>query len=701
MNISGYKSFSCIDSAKVSIEILLPHAENEPGYAIFSNQQAFEQYFRMVQSYIGTSVTSGLEYVETAQLPDPIRNELPLRDNYLIFSFQLFGTQALLLLEEMAGHLRRLIETTPVRKDEGKRTNIELLFAFEDALNENNLVAAQKLFSALVAVETIGHENKAFLQVRLLELQQEWSQILQICDEISYQVKSKEVRLAYLRAWFYRNLSSDILSSSPQSILQKYMQSPDRSSVETELQALSGSPSEEIAVLFVLQKVSTSSLSKPDRTLLSQIRQYTGVYQIAYDALVGLVPDQAIIAEDDRFAMAKKLYEDDAFGDSLELLYSLNEFDLGVVKYMLRMTVELDDKFYYKRTGEILSTLDKNALNLSPRYLERWEKIVNADKINGWFAWFESLGDTQRYTAQDKYNLAKENIQSWVNDEKLSDAVLLEKAISGVADNPSFIRCMDAIVESLVENPESPVEHSKICPLLLMSIVMNNHSTKYLDLFYRILKVTLEKNPDQKTYKEIIMTVHDLWNLLRGQSNYEFLLEIAALLFLHAKPDRKAYDSVLNTVIGYAGEIHSKLTDEHHEMLVMLVEDNNIDSSQLSWFYIPVEVDAAVDTIARFLDTGPVIVLYTTNPRVSSQVKNYFERNYNYRILISNDDVASDSLRSLSSKADLFLFVWRQASHSAFYCIKDHCLPQALVMVPGTSSNSIINCVKTFPSQIA
>jgi hypothetical protein len=63
----------------------------------------------------------------------------------------------------------------------------------------------------------------------------------------------------------------------------------------------------------------------------------------------------------------------------------------------------------------------------------------------------------------------------------------------------------------------------------------------------------------------------------------------------------------------------------------------------------------------------------------------------NAEIEITADTVATDRLRHLSSKADVFVFAWRSSKHQAYYCVKENRGNRPLSMPAGKGAASIVD----------
>jgi hypothetical protein len=63
------------------------------------------------------------------------------------------------------------------------------------------------------------------------------------------------------------------------------------------------------------------------------------------------------------------------------------------------------------------------------------------------------------------------------------------------------------------------------------------------------------------------------------------------------------------------------------------------------------------------------------------------------RVETNSDITATDRLRALAKRADIFAFAWRKSTHPAFYCAKEARGERGLLQVPGGGAASLVRSV--------
>lgn len=309
----------------------------------------------------------------------------------------------------------------------------------------------------------------------------------------------------------------------------------------------------------------------------------------------------------------------------------------------------------------------------------------------GWLDWAQSVA-AHRYAGKDLAVL-NESVPRWTIEDYLHDPVTcaeLEKIVTNADAKADtiFRHAFAPFVEFFVNRTQTPVRG--FVPLYAMLIKMvawnGGASADELELVAQLALNLLGAVPEKQTYVDAVDELGEILAANRAATQIDWALNIAELLAIYPSPDPEARLRFFTAALDLVRANSHRISLAQRRVLQLLAHDYGCENL-LGGLPEPATTDT--NQVAAF---AGLIALYSLTEPAAQRARDVLRSIApKAQIEITADTVATDRLRHLSTKADVFVFAWRSSKHQAYYCVKEHRGPRPLAMPPGKGAASIVH----------
>ncbi|WP_348697906.1 protein DpdD [Duganella fentianensis] len=568
---------------------------------------------------------------------------------------------------------------------------------FDRALLAGNEASASQLLESLHATGRVNAEQRKFLEIRQfagLGRQQELAHntsLLKAVMELALPPQTIADLIGALYETFVGSIES--LSAEEIAVVFKRQIGQHYGPLFKERKGLR-QPS--VLKAFFLYEVTRD---EPDRTRLSVIEsaypdepQGKLLLQQWRERLLPL--DKPASVEPDQLAAAGQAILDDEFDTAARLFLQMLPA-LSAYSGLLRCFSQLDDPNLIVAVRSQLSALPVTLLEqLSERDRKRLASLsspaLESTSAPNWLAWARDVA-AHRYAGRDLVvlndSVPKWTIEDYIDDPvKCQDLAVIVTSADGKADIV-FRHAFAPFVEFFVNRTANSVRG--FVPLYSMLIKMvawnGGASTDELELVAALSFNFLGAVPDKQTYTD---TVDDLGEILaanRSVTQIDWALNIAELLAIHPTPDSETRLRFFMAVLDLLNANGHRISVAQRRLLQLLAHDYGCENLLVGLS------EPALSETSQFSTFEGLIALYTLTEPAAQRAREVLRSiTPNAEIEIVADTVATNRLRHLSSKADVFVFAWRSSKHQAYYCVKENRGDRLLSMPLGKGAASIV-----------
>lgn len=390
------------------------------------------------------------------------------------------------------------------------------------------------------------------------------------------------------------------------------------------------------------------------------------------------------IADDD-YEMAVSLYE--------QLLP-----ELAAYSGLLRCAMELNDSRLAARVLVLFEAMpEAMAEQLRERDRERLAALRGRDPVpavsatkGGWLEWAEGVVN---HGYQGRANAVLiESVARWPIEDYLQEPGRCAQlaSIVGNADSKADKVFRDAFaqfVEFFVNRTPGPVR--SFVPLYGMLIKMvawnGGASADELELVAALLISLLAVAPDKLTYTDAVDDVGEILVSNRAATNIDWALNLAELLAIYPTPDPESRLRFFIAMFDLIRANSHRISYGQRQVVQLLSQDYGCEGLLTG---LPETGGGAAAQVNAF---AGMIAIYTLTEPAAQRARDVLRVMLpNAQIELTADAVATDRLRHLSAKADVFVFAWRSSKHQAYFCIKEARGSRSLSMPAGKGSASIV-----------
>lgn len=251
-----------------------------------------------------------------------------------------------------------------------------------------------------------------------------------------------------------------------------------------------------------------------------------------------------------------------------------------------------------------------------------------------------------------------------------------------------FRHAFAPFVEFFINRTQNPVRG--FVPLYAMLIKMvawnGGASADELELVAQLTLNLLGAVPPQRTYVNAVDELGEILAASRAPTQVDWALNIAELLAVYPSPDHEARLRFFVSATDLVRANTHRISVAQRRVLQLLARDYGCEDLLAS---LPEPAPTATSNVASF---AGLIALYSLTEPAAQRARDVLRIIVpNAQIELTADTVATDRLRHLSSKAEVFVFAWRSSKHQAYCCVKDHRGHRPLSMPPGKGAASIVD----------
>jgi hypothetical protein len=394
---------------------------------------------------------------------------------------------------------------------------------------------------------------------------------------------------------------------------------------------------------------------------------------------------------------ARQAMGDDDYETAVELFLQMLP-DPAAYAGLLRCADELDDPVV---TTKVLCLFDIADASLLPQLRERDRKRLTAlrgldatpaapTSAPGWLEWAQAVA-AHRYEGKDLAVLI-DSLARWPIEDYLREPERCAQlaAIVGNADGKADAVFRDAFaqfVEFFVHRAPGAVRG--FVPLYGMLVKMvawnGGASADELELVAALATCMLGTAPDQEAYADTVGDLGEILGANGAAANIDWALNLAELLAVSPASDKEARLLFFVAVLELVRANSHRISLAQRRMLELLALDYGCEGMLIG---LPEPVAAAADQLGAF---SGLIAIYTLTEPVAYRARDVLRDLVpNAQIELTADTVATNRLRHLAAKADVFVFAWRSSKHQAYFCIKEYRGKLVLSMPPGKGAASIV-----------
>lgn len=394
---------------------------------------------------------------------------------------------------------------------------------------------------------------------------------------------------------------------------------------------------------------------------------------------------------------ARQAMGDDDYETAVELFLQMLP-DPAAYLGLLRCADELDEP---SLTAKVLGLFDTADASLTQQLRERDRKrlasLRNQDTTPvmptaapGWLEWARDVV-AHRYEGKE-IALLIDSVPRWPIEDYLREPARCAELAAAVGNADSradsvFRDAFTQFVEFFVHRPPGPVRG--FIPLYGMLIKMvawnGGASTDELELVAALGMSMFGAVPDRQTYTEAVDDLGEILAANGAAANIDWALNLAELLAVSASPDKEARLRFFVAVLELVRANSHRISLAQRRVLQLLAKDYGCENLLGG---LPEPVVAAVPQLGTF---AGLIAIYTLTEPAAHRAREVLRDIVPHaQIELSADTVATDRLRHLAAKADVFVFAWRSSKHQAYFCIKEYRGKLPLSLPPGKGAASIV-----------
>lgn len=307
-----------------------------------------------------------------------------------------------------------------------------------------------------------------------------------------------------------------------------------------------------------------------------------------------------------------------------------------------------------------------------------------------WLAWSQGVAE-HRYGGS-ALALLDESAVRWPIEDYLREPGKCAQlaAIVGNADAAAGVVFRDAFpqfVEFFVHRAARPVRG--FVPLYAMLVTMvawnGGASADELELVASLAQTMLSVGPDSETYTGVLDDLGDILSANRAANNIDWALNLAEILALHPAPDLEARLRFVVAAFDLMRANGHRMSPAQRSVLQLLAKDYGCEDLLAGLPESTMKVRAEAAAFAGLI--GIYTLTESAGQRARDVLRNLLP---SAQVEVNGDSVATDRLRHLATKADVFVFAWRSSKHQAYFCIKEYRGARALHMPRGKGSASIL-----------
>jgi|GEM_PF-2479059 len=262
--------------------------------------------------------------------------------------------------------------------------------------------------------------------------------------------------------------------------------------------------------------------------------------------------------------------------------------------------------------------------------------------------------------------------------------------IVGNADAAAELVFRDAFpqfVEFFVHRAARPVRG--FVPLYSMLVRMaawnGGASADELELVVSLVQTILSVGPDSETYTDMLDDLGEILAANRSANNIDWALNLAEILAIYPTPNPEVRLRFFVVAFDLMRSNDHRVSSAQRSVLQLLAIDYDCEDLLSGLPESSMTLGAKATTFAG------LIVIYTLTETAGQRARDVLATMLPLaQVEVNGDGVATNRLRHLSARADIFVFAWRSSKHQAYFCIKEYRGSRPLHMPGGKGAASIL-----------
>ena len=267
--------------------------------------------------------------------------------------------------------------------------------------------------------------------------------------------------------------------------------------------------------------------------------------------------------------------------------------------------------------------------------------------------------------------------------------------IVGNADSDAGAVFRDAFpqfVEFFVDRSSRPVRG--FVPLYGMLVKMvawnGGASVDELELVASLVQAMVSVGPDSEAYADLLDDLGAILTANRAANNIDWALNMSEILAIQSTPDLEARLRFFVAAFDLIRANGHRMSPVQRSVLQLLAKDYGCEDLLAGLPELPIKERTEA---AAYVG---LIAIYTLTETAGQRARDVLRTMLPLaQVEVNGDSVATDRLRHLSAKADVFVFAWRSSKHQAYFCIKEFRGTRPLHMPAGKGSATILQTVLT------
>jgi hypothetical protein len=585
-----------------------------------------------------------------------------------------------------------LIARRPAAVVEAPATFGQLRARFDRALSARDEPAARATLGLLRDRFGISAENQCFLEIHLLAALERWQEIAghRLLPTLIGMKLPLEIYGDIVEALYAVHISGAEASG----LLDKVTDAFKFAFAETATPILrSRRASNRTAVLktFVLYELNQE---QPSKAICDELLR--ALRPGAFGAVDTAIRNRlAVLGQPDPREQGFAAFAAEAFDRAFALTWDLPDAE-DVLKLLFRCAREMEDSAHsaavMARWNAAPDPLKMAVRSGIPRTFEKVQAIACLDPKPSDGAsvlrWHQETGETgESYVARWRAGAKDWNPVELIGAPSFGSASIETLSTLAIDHVEIFEQVVPLWIDLFVNRCPPDARLGGVYQELLEALrARDRFGEAELTLFRVTLERLLDAGPTIEAYRIALDSAFKLIVAIRSPREVGWSLDVCDLLAYVPCRDPEARLRILVYVLGMATEFQSRLSDPDMAIARSLAEEAGVE--------LDITDSGTREPTTETADQSSncTVALYSLNVDAARRARNVLLKMHpNLKVELTADEVATDKLRALARRADIFVFQWKSSTHPAFHCIKAAIPDQRrLIQAAGAGTNSMV-----------
>lgn len=684
-------------------------------YAMASDSKKFSELRELLHGAVGCSYSNfnGIPYI--LDLSDPIENAIRCYFGNLVFRFTTNSSPSTSSdKNEIVESLQLMHQQSlnkPSRANKLKRDRGLILGDITSALYLKDSTKALSYLGELRSSGGVGYQNELFIEIRAFDCSNQWDKIFKHNDfpQLVDLPRPALVTEALLKAIYNHLFLSYELNNDLNGQIEafKLFAKQGNQGLFSVFKSIKSASALKMWLLWFLLEGSNDS--KKTSELIQSVRSLNdndhvwinkllpsndpnNAFEAPIKAPIELDPlennNLINIAESEPFQFLTNLINEsvniEVASISLKCAWLVGTIDAAV----------LCINFLKRFENTELSKLLKNAVFL--KYYTEIKNLIPKDGLNisNWNDWIKKIIEDISWTSC--ISVAEEGSTTW--SEESFDLALFCNQVSEIINLKSELasknfRATVPYILNWIDECESEVGYKELWSSIIEFLALDDLNSKE-DIFLaqEILPRFLNCAITSIEYKEVLECIDILLDST-GAENIDQRIDVLELLVINNCYNHESRSSLLNKTYNMLCINPTRYQTHEWNLFLLIAEEGDVQFDLPN--VITENLKTEQDTLSYLIDLNTYkIGIYTLTESVGLRVKKELKELFpKINVQLNSDKTSTTSLVSLAKNADLFIFSWRSASHSAYDAIKAARGKLPLIQPEGKGSSSMLKAI--------